>query len=103
MKPSIAADRPEFERWLVGETAAYARIVEKHEREGCEFPSLKEMTKWRFIFFLEVLARYADRDPADLEPVAADNSALWEAIRNGPSLLAKSEALMDKLEREGKL
>lgn len=103
MKPPIVADQPEFERWLVGETAAYARIVEKHEREGCEFPSLRDMTKWRFIFFLEVLGRYADRDPADLKPVAADNAALWGVVRNGPSLLARSEAQIEKLEREGKL
>lgn len=103
MRKPLAADRAEFERWLIEETAVYARIVEKHEREGCEFPSLKDMTKWRFIFLLETLGRYADRDPADLEPVAAGDAALWGMVRNGPSLLAKSEAQIEKLEREGKL
>lgn len=81
----------------------YVWIVEKYEREGCEFFFFKEMMKWCFIFFLEVFVWYVDCDLVDLEFVVVDNFVLWKVVCDGFFLFVKLEVLVDKLEREGKL
>jgi hypothetical protein len=92
MRPPIVHDQKDFERWLVEETAVFARMVQMIENgESRQTGVGADMTQWRFIFLLETLGRYTDRDPAHLKPVAHDDTALMDVVRNGSSLIARCE------------
>jgi hypothetical protein len=92
VRPPIVADQADFERWLVEETSVLAFMVQRIKNgESAQTGIGADMTQWRFTCLAEVLARYADRDPAHLISVAHDRKALLEVIRNGESLLARCE------------
>lgn len=93
MRAPIVADQAEFERWLVQETAVYARMVKEiDEGTSRQIGAGADMTKWLYDSLLTVLGRYTDRDPALLHQAACNSKELLNAIRTGPSLMAAAEA-----------
>lgn len=101
MRAPIVADQPDFERWLVEETAVFARMAKAIEDgESRQSGIGADMTQWRHIFLLEILGRYTDRDPAHLKPVAETFDGLMGVIRDGESLRARCERQAEELYRE---
>lgn len=93
MKLPIVHDQQDFERWLISETSAYARMAQRiDDGTSRQTGAGAQMTKWHYGCLLVVLGRYTDRYPELLAKVACDQKELLNAIRTGPSLLAQSEA-----------
>lgn len=93
MRAPIVYDQAEFERWLVQETAVYARMVKAiDEGTSRQTGAGADMTKGLYNGLLMVLGRYTDRDPSLLHQAACDSKELLKAIRTGPSLMAAAEA-----------
>ena len=100
MRRPIVQRQSEFERWLVEETAVFARMVEAIETGKSKQTGIgADMTQWRFIFLLEVLGRYTDRDQKHLKPVATSFQGLMEVIRDGESLMARCERETEEMYR----
>lgn len=92
VRPPIVQRQDEFERWLVEETSVFARMDEMIRKgESRQTGVGADMTQWRFLFLLETLGRYTDRDQADLKLVATSFEGLMGVIRNGESLMARCE------------